>query len=129
MRVSERAPIDIEIVDVSVSGAAFLTRADVTVGTEISIGIPGLPLSQATVVRQIDGGYACEFSRAISPALLDQAGRQNIVGWPKAPQRAPQPAEAAEPVVEKWPGVVRVPTAIALGAIAWAALYALTQIL
>lgn len=54
------------VMDVSLSGAAVATNVPVPVGTPVTLG-----RTQGRVVRQIEGGFALEFSRIQNPDTLE----------------------------------------------------------
>jgi hypothetical protein len=58
--------IPCRIIDVSLSGAAIATTTAVAPGTPVIIG-----RTHGRVVRQIEGGFAIEFSRVQNPDMLE----------------------------------------------------------
>ena len=59
--------IPCRVMDVSLSGAAVATEVPVPIGSPVTLG-----RTQGRVVRQIEGGFALEFSRVQNPDTLEQ---------------------------------------------------------
>jgi hypothetical protein len=58
--------IPCRIMDISLSGAAVATTTEVATGTPVTLG-----RTQGRVVRQLEGGFAIEFSRVQNPDTLE----------------------------------------------------------
>jgi hypothetical protein len=56
----------VRLVDISQSGAAIASGIHIEIGTAVTLGH-----TRARVVRQIEGGFAVEFSRPIPAHELD----------------------------------------------------------
>ncbi len=59
--------IECRVVDVSLSGAAVATKAKIALGSPVTLG-----RTPARVVRQLDIGFALEFSRLQNPETLER---------------------------------------------------------
>jgi hypothetical protein len=58
--------VPVRVMDVSLSGAAVACDVSVPIGTSVTLG-----RTQGRVVRQLDGGFAVEFSRVQNPDTLE----------------------------------------------------------
>jgi hypothetical protein len=59
--------IECRVVDVSLSGAAVATKAKIALGSPVTLG-----RTPARIVRQLDIGFALEFSRLQNPETLER---------------------------------------------------------
>lgn len=63
-------PIDVEVVDLSVSGFRARLPVPMAIGDQVSIGIAGLGVNKAQVVRAEPGSVACRFARDLPANYL-----------------------------------------------------------
>jgi hypothetical protein len=66
LTLPDGSTIECRVVDVSLSGAAVATKAKVPLGSPVTLG-----RTPARVVRQLDMGFALEFSRLQNPETLE----------------------------------------------------------
>ncbi|UZK67743.1 PilZ domain-containing protein [Sphingomonas sp. M1-B02] len=71
LRSSDGIPIDIEIDEISLSGFRTSTPLALRVGDSISVGISGLGMRRATVVRQRGDSFGCRFTPSLPSNFLD----------------------------------------------------------
>lgn len=120
LRTGRAIPHDVVVQDLSVSGCRFASADMFSDGARISIGIAGLGVHQARIVRREGRLHGCEFVQPLTPAQVMIAGQAQTVH-----RTAFVTVDAAghpEPDVGRFPGAVRVGIA-AGGAIAtWVAL-------
>jgi hypothetical protein len=73
VRARDRYPMDVELIDLSVSGALLASRAPIPVGTLITIGIPGIGMHAARISRVDGEQMACAFFPALDPGAVRKA--------------------------------------------------------
>ena len=115
------APVDVVVEDLSERGFRVLAARDLPIGAEIGLGLSGVGLRHARVVRRADraGAYGCEF--------LSPLARPELRTALQAPHAAPisllfnaTPTAAEIELIERLPIRTRM-LAIAAGAIgSWA---------
>ncbi|MBO9713159.1 PilZ domain-containing protein [Sphingomonas sp.] len=128
LRDSDWAPLDAVVEDLSAGGFRVVVSAELRVGSEIGLGLAGIGVRKARVVRQAETGYGCEFLEPLSDSDFAKA----LVAAPAAPIRLPYGATsqaeleealyAAEPVVDRLPLRTRVAIIVACAAGGWALL-------
>jgi hypothetical protein len=128
LRDSDWSPIDVTVEDLSESGFSVVAATDLAIGAEIGLGLSGIGMREARVVRRAAGLYGCEF---LVP-LTTQELRAALATPPMTPTPLPfDRAEigAPEEHPERLPLGMRA-VAIAAGAIlAWAIVIALGWVL
>ncbi|MEX0590031.1 MAG: PilZ domain-containing protein [Xanthobacteraceae bacterium] len=67
LTLPDGSTIECRVVDVSLSGAAVATKAKIALGSPVTLG-----RTPARVVRQLDIGFALEFSRLQNPETLER---------------------------------------------------------
>jgi hypothetical protein len=67
LTLPDGSTVECRVVDVSLSGAAVATKAKLSLGSPVTLG-----RTPARVVRQLDIGFALEFSRLQSPDTLER---------------------------------------------------------
>ena len=70
LRDTASQPHDVVIEDLSSSGCRFRTNVALQVGSLISLGIPGLGMQMAEVVRRDEDRYGCFFVAPLDPAKV-----------------------------------------------------------
>lgn len=112
LRDEDWRPVDISVDDVSTTGARIRTEIALRVGEVVTVGIEGLGLCPARVVREVvPGEFGCAFVRPFSDYELGRAlDRENVVAFPGnavAPQ-IPRPIpEAPAAVDDRYPVGIR----------------------
>ncbi|WP_419828084.1 PilZ domain-containing protein [Sphingomonas sp.] len=88
MRDPSRAPVDVVVRDLSLTGALLEAEAgaDLPVGTLVSLGIAGAGMQMARVVRDTPGGVAVEFMLPLDPRALAATQRARTVVSVAIPQ-------------------------------------------
>jgi hypothetical protein len=105
VRDEDRQPIDVSVVDLSVAGFRARGAAGLTATSGVTIGLPGLGVRHALVIRADDGEYGCRFLERLTPAELSAT----IAAVVTAP--IPFPASARQELLleNALPPVVRYP--------------------
>jgi len=70
LRLPDKRETIVKIKDISISGVGLETDARPTVGAPVLIGS-----TAAVVVRQFEGGFACEFATPFAPGAIDESTR------------------------------------------------------
>jgi hypothetical protein len=73
------APIDVMVRDLSRGGCLIETNTTLSEGAMIRLGISGVRVREAEVVRLTDDGYGCRFLKPLSEAEVELAGRVDNV--------------------------------------------------
>lgn len=118
VRSHSQAPIDVRLVNISTDGIGFETDVPLVTGTNITIGVSGIPSRSATIVRQDAILYGCLFHQPISPAEVARAGELNTVEFPAASYQMSAPL----PHIDKWPRQVSLAILLGGTAVAWSLL-------
>ena len=128
LRDPARQPFDVIVEELSATGARLPAAVDLVPGSLITLGISGIGMCDARVVRRDGRGYGCEFLFPLSAAELNDA----MAAVPTAPimlaSFLPTPMPAA-PVGEEAVPVrplrarVRLAIILALTAASWTGLY------
>lgn len=111
---------DVYVRDLSETGFGVATDSRLEIGSVVTIGLPGRGRATARVVRQVPGGYGCEFVEALGRAEVMQTFRGGTViqMTSSAPIEHPLP----EPDVARLPGAVRLGVIVGGSALLWAGL-------
>lgn len=109
---------DVYVRDLSETGFSVATDSRLEIGSVVTIGLPGRGRASAHVVRQVAGGYGCEFTEPLGRAEVMQAFRGGTVihMTSNAPIAAPLP----EPEIERLPGAVRLGVIVGGSVVLWA---------
>lgn len=95
-------PLSVLVRDLSMRGFAAECDRELTIGTIITLGLPGFGSAQAVIVRRHETGYGCQFVEPLAPAAFATAfGTSNVVAAPFRTMLT-QPGSLAEPVIETW---------------------------
>ena len=97
LRDASSRPIDVTLNDLSMDGCLMEAAAELTIGGMVRLGIAGLPLLDARVVRRDDAGrYGCEFTRRLAGRDVERAGKvETVLRGPFVEIDPPAPARAA----------------------------------
>lgn len=120
LRAGSGTPLDVRIYDLSVSGFLMEAEAELEIGNEIHIGIGGIGVSSARVIRTAGNLFGCEFRRAIASQDLVAAKAAEVL-----PLHLPDGGEDGaypEPVVALWTPQARLAVTIVPAALCWVAL-------
>lgn len=112
-------PMNVGIEDVSISGFRARTSVKLKVGDPVSIGIAGLGVRGAYVVRTKPGILACRFSRTLPPDFLARITGPAAVTL----VTVPFPSSNAAPIgTAKYPVRARLVIIIGLALASWGAI-------
>lgn len=70
LRDPDWSPIDITVDNLSEGGFRATVNADLPVGAEIGLGLAGIGLRAARIVRRTDSSYGCEFLTPLTGSEL-----------------------------------------------------------
>ncbi len=70
VRDGERTAIDVVIEDVSAAGFRIRRGPELEIDEAITLGVAGLGVRAAVVVRSTDHSYGCEFRETLNPGEL-----------------------------------------------------------
>lgn len=122
VRGPDRVPIDVLVADLSLTGCLFVSTEPLKIDGIITIGIAGVGLREARIVRNQDVRFGCTFLVPLSEAELAAglAESETVALFPLDPQGA-RDAEAglARPTL---PRPVRLMIFAGLGVASWAGL-------
>lgn len=111
---------DVYVRDLSETGFSVATDSRLEIGSLVTIGLPGRGRADARVVRQVAGGYGCEFVEALGRADIMQTFRGGTVI--QMTTNAPVMEALPEPEIKRYPGVVRLGVIIGASGLLWAGL-------
>ncbi|TCP34074.1 PilZ domain-containing protein [Sphingomonas sp. BK235] len=108
---------DVYVRDLSETGFSVTTDTRLTLGSTVTIGLAGHGRATARVVRQVPGGYGCEFLSPITAGTVTGAFRTDTV----IQLTSSEPVELpfADPAIERYPGAVRVGVIVGGAALLW----------
>lgn len=113
-------PHTVLVHNLSCDGLQLETSLELALGTELSIGLPGVGTRTVRVVRREGELYGCRFAAPVPPDLLSEAfAAASVVQISFA---RPQPGSFPEPHVRKWHPAVRIGLMLGLGVAMWALL-------
>jgi hypothetical protein len=95
MRDPSRAPVDVLVRDLSMTGALLEAEADLPVGTLVSLGIAGAGMQFSRVVRNVPQGLAIEFMLPLDASVVAVAGRVETLRSVAIPQMPVPPSAVA----------------------------------
>lgn len=108
---------DVYVRDLSETGFSVTTDATLTIGSLISIGLPGQGRAPARVVRRVQEGYGCEFMQPLTSAALMQTFRGATVV--QLSSTDPIIIPLAEPEIRRFHGAVRVAVIVGSSILLW----------
>ena len=128
VRAASAQPLDASVSDLSETGFCARLDQDLPIGSEISIGLPGVGVLEACVVRTVGDSYGCRFLVPLTPAALERApSTQTIVAFP-APASPWSPVPAATGAVARDPdklsGWMSLSIIVGSSALLWAGIIA-----
>lgn len=109
---------DVYVRDLSETGFSVATDSRLELGSVVTIGLPGRGRASARVVRQVTGGYGCEFTEVLGRAEVMQAFRGGTVI--QMTTSSPITFAAPEPEIKRFPGAVRLGVIVGGSALLWA---------
>lgn len=123
LRDTARTPLDAQLVDMSETGCLIRMDGNLAIGTGISVGVVGLPVTEATIVRRSGQVYGCAFVRPLPIGSVSGAGLgSNVVSG-----AFPAPLTMAD-MDQPTPSAVRGVTKAARRTAHWAAFIAITPL-
>lgn len=120
LRVARTVPRDVLIHDLSAGGCQFVSAKPIALGSSISVGIAGVGMREATIVRSHAGLHGCAFEQPLNATELNRAGRIDTVH--SGHFVIPAGSELLEPSLGKYSGATRLGVLLASAAAAWALL-------
>ncbi len=111
---------DVYVRDLSETGFSVATDSRLEIGSMVTIGLPGKGRASARVVRQVAGGYGCEFNEPLARAEVMQTFRGGTVI--QMMTSGPVAHPAPEPEIKRFPGAVRLGVIVGSSALLWAGL-------
>ena len=108
---------DVYVRDLSETGFSVATDSRLEIGSVVTIGLPGRGRAEARVVRQVAGGYGCEFVEALGRAEVMQTFRGGTVIH-MSTSASVTPA-LPEPEIKRYPGAVRLGVIVGGSALLW----------
>lgn len=117
------APQNVMVEDLSRLGCKIAGEFAVQPNSQVTIGLPGVGVAQARVVRIVPGAIGVEFLHPLSPTDLDTAFRQSPV---HALQAQIMVANAGDVHVheDRWPGAARIGVIAGGSVLLWGAIIA-----
>ena len=87
VRGASAKPMDAVVTDLSETGFCAAIDQELPIGAEISIGLAGVGVIEACVVRSVGESYGCRFLVPLTSAAIARATSvQTIVAFPNAPR-------------------------------------------
>lgn len=133
LRDSTSRPIEVEIDNISVSGFSMVTTTALSIGDLITVGIAGLGMQPAIVVRHDAPNYGCRFVVTLPDATVEALlqPQATVTPFPRSEQSLPlQPApEMLEDVVTRYSKRTRIVIVFGLAAACWFALGAVAALI
>ncbi|MEH3102535.1 MAG: PilZ domain-containing protein [Sphingomonas phyllosphaerae] len=120
LRDAREEATDVYVRDLSETGFSVATDSRLEIGSLVTIGLPGRGRASARVVRQVPGGYGCEFVEALGRAEVMQTFRGGTVI--QLTSSAPISHPLPEPQITRYPGAVRLGVIVGGSALLWAAI-------
>lgn len=102
LRDESARPVDAEVVDLSTTGCLIVVEGELTVPSDVSIGIAGIGRVSGRIVRRSGQRYGCAFDEPLSDSAVQAARAVETVvafatpavSFPPAASQSPQQAEA-----------------------------------
>lgn len=117
LRDERAGACDVYVRDISGTGFNVATDAQLSIGSDVTIGLPGHGRATARVVRRVAGGYGCEFVRPLASTTVAQTFRDDTVI--RIVSSHPVITPMSEPVIARWPGAARVGVILGGSALLW----------
>jgi len=116
--LAKGAPHTVLVHNLSAEGLQLETPLDLALGTDVSVGLPGVGMRTLRVVRRDGNLYGCRFAKPVSPALLSQAFVASSVV--EAPFARLSTSPFPEPSVRKWHPAIRLVLLLGGASALWA---------
>jgi len=119
LRGADHVPVDVLVVDLSQTGCLFVTAEPLPMEAIVTIGIAGVGLREAHIVRNQDIRFGCTFLTPLTSAELAAglAASETVALFPF--QHPPAPEQQPMPIVAKLPRPLRLVAFSGLVAISW----------
>jgi len=121
VRGADRVPIDVLVADLSQTGCLFVSTEPLRIDTIITIGIAGVGLREARIVRHQDVRFGCIFLIPLTAGEL-AAGLSESQTVALFPMDLQPDADAMMPAVDKMSRRARLMVAAGLAIASWAGL-------
>jgi hypothetical protein len=124
VRDAASRPHTVIVKDLSSTGCGMETQAELEVGASILIGLPGIGVRAARVVRRDGHFYGCAFDVPVSRRAIRSAVLGSVVNASsELPVEAVAgPGTLSEPHIRKLPTEMRIGVIIGATALLWAAI-------
>jgi hypothetical protein len=133
LRDATSRPIGVEIDNISASGFSMVTTTALSIGDLITVGIAGLGMQPAIVVRHDAPNYGCRFVVTLSPGTVDALlePQATVTPFPRSELALPlQPATTTRYDVEaRYSTRTRMVIVFGLAAACWFALGAVAALI
>ncbi len=129
VRGADRIPVDVLVADLSQTGCLFVSTQALPVGSVVTIGIAGVGLREAVIVRNQDVRFGCTFSVPLTEAELGAglAESETVAFFPSQQSSVAQ-RETPEQVA-KLPRPLRLVALVGLIATSWVMFMLLLRVL
>lgn len=115
VRAADAVPVDVEMLDLSHTGASFRASTAFPPNARIRLGLAGAGTVDATIVRRDGAVHGCEFDTSLSPAQSAMAfGVSSVVDF-AAIDAQPLPP----PVLQGWSRPVKLAVWLGGAVAAW----------
>jgi hypothetical protein len=119
LRNAAAEPFDVMIEDLSATGFRVPAVADLAIGDMITLGIPGVGLRRAVVVRASDDTYGCQFLEPIEASALSAATDGVINSTILFPFGTSIDIPLPDPVIKSYAWRIRVMILIGVALVCW----------
>lgn len=129
LRGADRVPVDVLVVDLSQTGCLFVTSEPLGTDAIVTIGIAGVGLREARIVRNQDVRFGCTFLTPLTHAELTAglAESETVAFFPF--QQTPATEQETMPLVAKLPRPIRLVAFSGLVVASWVFVAVLVRLL
>lgn len=127
VRAAAATPLDATVSDLSETGFRATIAQDLPIGTEISIGLPGVGVIEACIVRREGSKYGCQFLVPVTPEAIAKATSvETVVAFPSPESMVSPPRHATAPDGDdgKLPGWMSLGIIVGSSALLWTGIIA-----
>lgn len=125
VRAADAVPVDVEVLDLSHTGASFRARTAFPERARVRLGLAGAGTVEATIVRRDGAVNGCVFDAPLSPAQSAMAfGVSSVVDFAGVDTQSFPP-----PAVTAWPKPVKLAVWLGGAVAAWGVVLLLARAL